>query len=193
MTLVVASAEISGGNVLSFNIFPTQPHPLSFTITFHVEGEVNGEIAYAARKWGDVICQTDPMPLQLPYTDGRRQFSHTDHIDVAFPGQGPYVLDIFVDGSLVHSLPFSVFDNSRRADIEREIIYYLKAKRGARSVLEITRGVFNPAMLNKANIREMSGKVYFALLRMKEVTNVKPVQQGSLEDRMDHSRWQLKE
>ncbi len=193
MTLVVASAELSGGNVLSFKVFPTQPYPLGFTITFHVEGEVNGEIGYAVRKWGDVICQTDPIPFHLPYAEGRRLFSHTDHIDVTFPGQGSYALDIFFDGSLVHSLPFSVFDNSRRADIEREIIYYLKAKRGAKSVTEITRGVFNPSLLNKANIREMSAKVYFALLRMKEVTNVNPVQQGSLEDNMDRSRWQLKE
>ncbi len=193
MALIVASAEFPGGNVLSFKAFPTHAHLLSFTITFHSAGEAKGEIAYRVRKWGDVIRQTDPKPFRVSEAVGQKLITQADSVEVAFPSQGAYVLDILFDGSVVHSLPFSVFDNSQRTDLEREIIYYLKAKRGARSVQEITRGVFNPKILNKANIAEVSAKVYFALLRMKEVTNVHPAQQESLEDGMKHSRWQLRE
>ena len=193
MTLVVASAEFSEGNILSFKAFPTQPYPLSFTISFHVAGEVKGGISYRVRKWEDVIFQAGPLPLTLPKVEGQRLFTHADSLDIVFPGQGSYQLDIYFDEALIYTLPFSVYDSSKRADLEREIIYYLKSKRGARSVQEITRGVFNPRVVNKANMRELSGKVYFALLRMKEVTNIDPGQQGSLQDNMNRSRWQLKD
>ncbi len=193
MTLVVASAELSGGNVLTFKAFPTHAHMLSFVITFHVAEDVEGQIAYRVRKWGDVIQQTDPVSFHPPNAMSQKLFTHSDSIEVVFPGQGAYLLDILFDGSLLHSIPFSVFDNSQRTDLEREIIYYLKAKHGARSVQEITRGVFNPKILNKANSREASAKIYFALLRMKEVTNIHPAQHESLEDGLKHSRWQLKD
>ncbi len=118
--------------------------------------------------------------------------THEDHIELVFPSQGSYLLDILFDGSVLHSLPFSVFDSSKRSELEREIIYYLKRQRKERSVQEITRGVYNPKILNKANMGEISGRVYFALLRMKEVINVKPLEQGTLNEKMKASRWKLK-
>lgn len=193
MTAVIASAQLLDGNVLSFRAFPTLPYLLSFTITFHIEGDMGGEIAYRVRKWDDVIHQTDPIPFRIEDTEGEKLLTYADRIEVAFPSQGSYLLDILVDGSVLYSVRFSVFDNSKRTELEREIIYYLKAKRGARSVQEITKGVFNPKILNKANMGEMSGRVYFALLRMKEVMNLNPQSQGSLEDGMKRSRWQLKD
>ncbi len=193
--LVVASGEISGGNILSFKAFPTQPHLLNFVITFHIAGEVKGEISYRVRKWEDVIYQTEPTLFSLPDTESGKQFKHADSIELVFPSQGYYHLDFLFDGALLQSFPFSVFDSSNRADLEREIIYYLKAKakRGAKSVQEITRGVYNPKLLNRANIREFSAKIYFVLLRMKEVANINAEQQGTLEDKMNGSRWKLKE
>ncbi len=193
MELVLASAEFLDGNVLSFKAFPTYPHVLRFSIAFHVAGEIKGEIAYRVRKWEDVIYQTKPMPLHIPEVEGQKMFTHLDSVELVFPSQGSYLLDIIFDEAVIHSLPFSVFDSSKRTDLEREIIYYLKAKRGARSVQEITRGVYNPSILNKANVAEVSGRVYFALLRMKEVVNTNPTEHGSLVEKMNHSRWKLKE
>ncbi len=193
MDLVVASAEFTDGNVLSFKAFPTYPYSLKFSIAFHVLGEVRGEIAYRVRKWEEVIYQTKPAPLHIPAAEGQKMFTHADSIELVFPSQGSYLLDIIFDEAVLHSLAFSVFDSSKRTDLEREILYYLKAKRGPRSVQEITRGVFNPKLLNKANMPEISAKVYFALLRMSEVINMSPTQQGSLAERMDRSRWRLKE
>jgi len=193
MTLVVAWGEFSGGNILSFKAFPTPPHVLNFVITFHIAGEVKGEISYRVRKWEDVIYQTEPIPFSLPDMEGGKQFKHADSIELVFPSQGYYHLDFLFDGDLLYSFPFSVFDGSTRADLEREIVYYLKSERRVRSVEEITRGVFNPKMLNKANIREFSAKVYFVLLRMSQVTNTNPLQQGTLEEKMNGSRWNLKE
>ncbi len=193
MDLVVASAELADGNVLSFKAFPTYPYSLRFSIAFHVLGEVTGEIAYRVRKWEEVIYQSEPTPLHIPQVEGQKMFTHVDSIELVFPSQGSYLLDIIVDGAVLHSLAFSVFDSSNRTDLEREIIYYLKSKRGPRSVKEITRGVYNPKLLNKANVAEVTAKVYFALLRMSEVINMSPTQQGSLAERMDRSRWQLKQ
>jgi hypothetical protein len=82
---------------------------------------------------------------------------------------------------------------SAMTTLEKEIFYYLQSRKRAVSVEEITRGVFNPKVINKANLRELSSKVYFALLSMKGVTNINPLQQGSLEDKMNGSRWMLKE
>jgi hypothetical protein len=193
MTLVVASVEFPGGNVLNFRAFPSPPYVLEFVINFHGAGEVSGEIAYRVRKRDDVIYQTRPRPFSHPGIEGEKLFQHNDRIELAFPSQGAYHLDLLFDGALLHSFAFSVFDNSSRADLEREILFYLRRKRGTRSVLEITRGVFNPSLLNKANIREISGQVYFALLRMSEVTNTNPLPQGTLEDKLNGSRWKLKE
>ncbi len=193
MTLIVAAAEITGGNVLSFNTFPTYPFSLNFVITFHVEGQVAGKIAYRVRKRDDVIHQTVPAPFEAREPEGQKLLTHPDSIQVAFPSQGSYLLDITFDDSLLHSLPFSVFDSSQRTDLEREIVYYLKRKRGPRSVQDITRGVYNPRVLNKANFGEVSGRVYFALLRMKEVLNTDPAQHGTLAEKMQRSRWKLKD
>jgi hypothetical protein len=192
MELVVASAELKGGNVLSFNLFPSYPFPLGFVITFHVEGEVRGNIAYRVRKREAVIHQTEATPFHVPAVEGQKTFSLAGSIEVVFPSQGSYLLDIVFDDGLLHSLPFSVFDNSQRTDLEKEIIYYLERKRGAKSVEDITRGVYNPRILDRANIGEAKGKVYFALLRMKEVVNTNPTDQGSLQEKMNASRWQLK-
>src|SRR5512146_1626403 len=148
MELVVASAEFKQGNVLSFNAFPSYPYSLEFVITFHIEGEVNGNIAYRVRKREEVIYETEPAPFHVPAMEGQKMFPFADSIQVAFPSQGSYLLDILFDGSLLHSLPFSVFDNRQRTDLEREIIYYLKRQRKERSVQEITRGVYNPKILN---------------------------------------------
>ena len=191
--LVVASGEFSGGNTLSFKGFPTPPHPLGFVITFHIQGEVSGQISYRVRKWDRVIYETEPVPFSVPVTESGKQFKHADGIKVVFPSQGSYQLDVLFDGALLHSLPFSVFDSSHREDLEKEIIYYLRSKRGVKSVQEITRGVFNPRMLNKANMLEFSTRVYFVLLRMKEVANVDASPQGALEDKMNSSRWKLKD
>jgi hypothetical protein len=193
MTLVVASGEFTAGNVLSFSAFPTAPYLLDFVITFHVEGPVSGEISYRVRKWEEVISQTEPRPFSLPDPASVQQLRHADRIWVAFPGQGSYSLDLLFDGALLHSFPLSVFNSSDRGPLEREIVYYLKAKRGAKTVQEVTRGVYNPKLLNKTNIREFNARVYFALLRMKEVTNVNAVQQGTLEEKMNSSKWKLKE
>ena len=192
MELVVASVEFNEGNVLSFNFFPSYPYSLEFVITFHVEGEVNGNIAYRVRKREEVIYETEPAPFHLPAMEGQKMFPFADSIELVFPSQGSYLLDILFNESVLHSLPFSVFDNSQRSDLEREIIYFLKRKRGERSVQEITRGVYNPKILNKANIGEISGKVYFALLRMKEVINLNPLDQGTLQEKLNASRWMLK-
>ncbi len=192
MELVVASAELKDGNVLSFNSFPTYPYALSFSITFHMAGDFEGQIAYRVRKWEEVIFQTEPVPLHIREVEGQRLFTHADRIQLSFPSQGSYVLDILVDQSVLHTLEFAVYDSSKRTDLEREIFYYLKGKRGAKSVQEITRGVYNPRLLNKANFAEISGRVYFALLRMKEMTNMDPVQEGSLAEKMNRSRWKLK-
>jgi hypothetical protein len=77
--------------------------------------------------------------------------------------------------------------------LEQEILYFLNSRKRAASVEEITRGVYNPKLVNKANLRELSSKVYFALLSMKGVTNTNPLQQGTLEDKMNGSRWTLKQ
>ena len=195
MTLVVASGEFPEGNVLSFSAFPTAPYLLNFVITFHVEGEVNGSISYRVRKWEEMISQTEPAPFSLPDPVSLQQLSHADSIWVAFPRQGSYSLDVLFDGALLHSFPFSVFDSSERAPLEREIVYYLKAKakRGPKTVQEITRGIFNPSLLNKTNTREFYAKVYFALLRMKDVVNTNALQQGTLEEKMNSSKWKLKD
>lgn len=192
MTLVVASGEFLEGNVLSFSAFPTAPYLLNFVITFHVEGQVNGSISYRVRKWEEVISQTEPAPLSLPDPGSLQQLRRADSIWVTFPGQGSYSLDLLFDGALLHSFPFSVFNSSERAPLEREIIYYLKNKRGPRTVQEIARGVYNPSLLTRTNAREFYTKVYFALLRMKEVTNINAVQQGTLEEKMNSSKWKLK-
>ena len=192
MTLVIASAEISGGSILSFKVFPTQPHLLNFVISFHRAGEFKGEISYRVKKWEDVIYQSEPSPLSLPGDESGEPLKHADSISVVFPSQGNYHLDILIDGALLQSLPFSVFDSSNRTALEKEILYYLKSKRGTKSVEEITRGVFNPRVVNRANFRELSAKVYFALLRMSEVVNTEAAQQGSLEAKLKTSRWKLK-
>ena len=192
MELVVASAEFTDGNVLSFKAFPTYQYSLRISVTFHVVSEIEGEIAYRVRKRDDVICQTHPMPFRAQEAEGQRMLTHAGSIGVAFPGEGSYLLDILFNDSVLHSLPLSVFDSSKRSDLEREIVYYLKRKGGARSIQEITRGVFNPRLLNKANMLEFSTKVYYALLRMSEVANTVPLQQGTLEDKMKASRWKLK-
>ncbi len=192
MELVVASAELKEGNVLSFGTFPSYPYSLSLVITFHVEGEVSGKIAYRARKREEVIYQTEAAPFHVIAMEGRQMFTYADSFQLVFPSQGSYLIDILFDESVLHSLPLSVFDKSKRSELEREIIYYLERKRGERSVQEITRGVYNPKLLNKANMGELSGKVYFALLRMKEVTNLHPLDQGNLEEKMKASRWKLK-
>src|SRR5512142_1779717 len=103
MELVVASAEFKEGNVLSFNTFPTYPYPLSFVITFHVEGEIDGKIAYRTRKREEVICETEPAPFRVPSAEGRKMLTHADLIACVFPSQGSYALDILFDGSLLHS------------------------------------------------------------------------------------------
>ena len=192
MRPVIASGEFSGGNVLSFKTFPTQPHALDFVITFYAAGEVKGQISYRVRKWQDVIYQTQQSPFSLPEAEGGQQFEYADSVELVFPGQGTYYLDVLFDGALLQSFPFSVFDGSNRAALEREILYYLKTKRGPKSVEEITRGVFNPELVSKANLRELSGNVYFALLRMGEVVNVNAAQGGNLEAKLKSSRWKLK-
>ncbi len=192
MELVVASAELKEGNVLSFNAFPTYPYSLGFVITFHVEGEVSGKIAYRARKREEVIVETEPAPFHVPAREGQKMFTYEDSMQLGFPSQGSYLLDVVFNEAVLHSLPFSVFDNSQRTDLEREILYYLKRQRKERSVQEITRGVYNPKILNKSNMGEVSGKVYFALLRMMEVINLHPVDQGTLQEKMKASRWKLK-
>ncbi len=193
MELVVASVEFTDGDVLSFKGFPTCPRSLSFTITFHVEGEIKGKIAYRVRKREEVIHETGPILFDVPEVEGRNVLTHSASIEVAFPSQGSYLLDILFDDSLLHSTPFSVFDRSKRTDLEQEIIYYLNRKHGARTVQEITRGVYNPEILNKANMGEISGRVYFALLRMKEVVNTDSMQDGTLVEKMNRSRWKLRE
>lgn len=193
MALVVASGEFPGGDILTFKAFPTHPYALGFVITLHVEGEVKGEVSYRVRKREEVIYETEPRAFQLPDEGAWRQIRHADSIQVGFPSQGSYELDFVFDGAVLHSLPFSVFDKSNRTDLEREIIYYLKAKRGPRTVEQITRGVINPRLLNKANIREYYGKIYFALLRMGEVVNVGAQEAVTLEKKMSDSRWQLRE
>ena len=192
MALVIASGEISGGNVLSFTAFPTAPYLLSFVISFHRTGDIKGEISYRVRKWEEVIHQTEPTSLNFADTEGGRQFKYADSVELVLPSQGSYQLDILVDNALLLSLPFSVFDKSDRSPLEAEIVYYLRAKGGAKAVDDIVRGVFNPDMVNKANIRELSAKVYFALLRMSEVTNIHAEQQGNLEAKLISSRWKLK-
>jgi hypothetical protein len=193
--LIVASGEFLEGNVLSFGFFPTPPHSLNFVFTFHIVGEVKGEISYCVRKRDELIYQTEPIPFSIPATENGKLFKHTDSFELTFPSQGNYYLDFLFDGALLYSLSFSVFDSSGRVDLEREIISYLKAKakHKAKSVQEITRGVFNPKLLNRMNIREFTTKVYFALLRMKEVTNTDPTHQGTLEDKMEASHWKLRE
>ncbi len=192
MELVIASVELKDGNVLSFKNFPTPPFLLGFALTFHVVGDVQAELAYRVRKWENVICQGEPVSIHVQQADDSRLMTRADSLEVVFPSQGNYRLDILSGEALLYSLPFSVFDSSKRSDLEREIVYYLRKKRGERSVQEITRGVYNPSLLNKANFAEMSGKVYFALLRMTEVTNTNPVEYGSLAEKMNGSRWKLK-
>src|SRR5512135_3620135 len=103
MTLVVASGEFPEGNVLSFNAFPTYPYLLNFVITFHVEGEVNGKIAYRARKREEVVYETKPAPFHVPAMERRKIFIHADRIELVFPSQGSYLLDVLFDESVLHS------------------------------------------------------------------------------------------
>ncbi len=192
MELVIASVELKEGNVLSFKTFPSPPCLLGFALTFHAVGDVSAELTYRVRKWQDVIYQGEPVPVHPRQAEDQKLSTHADSIEVVFPGQGNYLLDILSGDSLLYSLPLSVFDSTKRSDLEREIIYYLRDKRGERTVQEITRGVYNPTLLNKANFAEISGKVYFALLRMREVVNTNPVDRGSLADKMNSSRWKLR-
>ncbi len=192
MELVIASAELKEGNVLSFKTFPSPPCLLGFALTFHVVDDVGAQLTYRVRKWQDVIYQSEPVPVDARHAEDRTLYTHSDSIEVVFPSQGNYLLDILSGDALLYSVPFSVFDSSKRSDLEREIIYYLREKRGERSVQDITRGVYNPSLLNKANFAEISGKVYFALLRMREVTNTNPVESGSLAEKMNSSRWKLR-
>ncbi len=192
MELVIASVKLKDGNVLSFKTFPTPPFLLGFSLTFHVVGDVQAELAYRVRKWENVICQSEPVSIHVQEADDPRLMTRTDSLEVVFPSQGNYLLDILSGEALLYSLPFSVFDSTKRSDLEREIVYYLREKRGERSVQDITRGVYNPSLLNKANFAEMSGKVYFALLRMREVTNTNPLEYGTLAEKMNTSRWKLK-
>jgi hypothetical protein len=192
MRPVIASSEISGGNVLSFRAFPTRAYTLNFLLTFYGADAVDGQISYRVRKWEDVIYQTQPEPFSLPEAGSETHYNFSDSVDLIFPTQGQYHLDILFDGDLLHTLSFSVFDSGNRSALETEIIFFLKKKRGAQSVEQITRGVYNPKLVNKANFRELSGTVYFALLRMGEVVNVNAAQEDSLEAKLRSSRWKLK-
>ncbi len=151
MELVIASVELKDGNVLSFKTFPTPPFLLGFSLTFHVVGDVQAELAYRVRKWENVICQGEHVSIHVQQADDSKLMTRADSLEVVFPSQGNYRLDILSGEALLYSLPFSVFDSSKRSDLERELVYYLREKRGERSVQEITRGVYNPSLLNKAN------------------------------------------
>jgi hypothetical protein len=76
--------------------------------------------------------------------------------------------------------------------IQNHIIGYLREHRGS-SVEAIVFGVYSAKVVNKANLWRLSAQIDSVLPGTSEAINISPLPKASLEDRINASRWKLKE